>query len=489
MPLRKSADPRPQISQVTPPAAIAGGELQIRGKGFAKAERPRVTIGEVGAPVIIGSDSFVIARVPEGATAGELVIENGQQASDSWACDIGVLIAESLHPVANPAVDSFGNIYTTFSGSRGQKVPVAVYKIDLNFNMKPFINELMNATALAFDAQGMLYISSRYDGIVYQVTPNGNMSVYVEGMGVATGLAFDQRTQSVRRRPQRHHFQDQPQPPDLRLRHAGALHRRLPPGLRPGRLPLRHRPHHLQLRCGLPHLARTAKWRSSIADWAARRAWRSTKKAASTWPPPSPAARAWCASIPTGAPICSSPARHRGPGLHAFARPGGRHHQRALPRGCRHQGPAAALMNAEIIAVGSEMLTPERVDTNSLYLTGELNNLGVEVVTKCVIGDDRERLADAVRRALSRSEIVILSGGLGPTEDDLTREAVAQALDRKLESSSRDRRGAGAALRPHEAQDGGGQQAPGLRHRRRRRFCPTIAAPRPASGWRNPAAW
>jgi nicotinamide-nucleotide amidase len=89
-------------------------------------------------------------------------------------------------------------------------------------------------------------------------------------------------------------------------------------------------------------------------------------------------------------------------------------------------------MDAEIIAVGSEMLTPQRVDTNSLYLTGELNRLGVEVVTKSVIGDDRDRLADAVRRALSRTGIVILSGGLGPTEDDLTREAVAQALDRKL---------------------------------------------------------
>ncbi len=192
MPLRKSADSRPQISQVTPPAAIAGGELQIRGKGFAKADRPRVTIGEVGAPVIIGSDSLVIARVPEGATAGELVIASGDQSSESWACDIGVLVAESLHPVANPGVDRFGNIYTTFSGSRGQKVPVAVYRIDLNFNMKPFINELMNATALAFDRDGMLYISSRFDGIVYQVTPNGSMSVFVEGMGVATGLAFDE---------------------------------------------------------------------------------------------------------------------------------------------------------------------------------------------------------------------------------------------------------------------------------------------------------
>jgi sugar lactone lactonase YvrE len=191
MALRKPSDSRPHIAQVTPPAAIAGGELQIRGKGLARADRPRVTIGEVGAPVVIGSDTFVIARVPEGATAGELVIESGGQSSESWACDIGVLVADNLHPVANPAVDSFGNVFTTFSGSRGQKVPVAVYRIDLNFNLKPFINELMNATGLAFDAQGLLYISSRYDGFVYQVTPNGNMSVFTEGMGVATGIAFD----------------------------------------------------------------------------------------------------------------------------------------------------------------------------------------------------------------------------------------------------------------------------------------------------------
>jgi len=89
-------------------------------------------------------------------------------------------------------------------------------------------------------------------------------------------------------------------------------------------------------------------------------------------------------------------------------------------------------MNAEIIAAGSELLTAERVDTNSLYLTAELNNLGVEVTAKAVIGDDRDRLAEAVRAALSRSPIVIISGGLGPTEDDVTREAVALALDRKL---------------------------------------------------------
>jgi nicotinamide-nucleotide amidase len=89
-------------------------------------------------------------------------------------------------------------------------------------------------------------------------------------------------------------------------------------------------------------------------------------------------------------------------------------------------------MNAEIIAVGSELLTPQRVDTNSLFLTDQLNGLGVEVITKSVIGDDLNRLADAVRLAISRSQIVILSGGLGPTEDDLTRDSVAAALDRRL---------------------------------------------------------
>lgn len=89
-------------------------------------------------------------------------------------------------------------------------------------------------------------------------------------------------------------------------------------------------------------------------------------------------------------------------------------------------------MNAEIIAVGSELLTPQRIDTNSLYLTDQLNRLGIEVVTKSVIGDDRERLAAAVRLAVSRSQVVVLTGGLGPTEDDVTREAVAAALGRPL---------------------------------------------------------
>ena len=189
---KKESNGRPQISNVSPEAAIPGGEFQIRGAGLARADRPRVTIGDVAAPIVIGSDSYVIVRVPEGAAAGELVVEAGNQSSRAWTCDIGIQIADNLYPVGNPVVDNFGNIFVTFSGSRGQKTPVSVYKIDLNYNPKPFVSDLMNATGLAFDKDGMLYVSSRYDGIIYQVSASGSMSVYVEGMGVATGIAFDE---------------------------------------------------------------------------------------------------------------------------------------------------------------------------------------------------------------------------------------------------------------------------------------------------------
>ncbi len=88
--------------------------------------------------------------------------------------------------------------------------------------------------------------------------------------------------------------------------------------------------------------------------------------------------------------------------------------------------------DAEIIAIGSELLTPQKVDTNSLYLTDQLNALGVEVVRKTVVGDERERLMDTILGAVARSQIIVLTGGLGPTEDDLTRDAVASALGRAM---------------------------------------------------------
>ena len=179
----------PRIDQVTPTAAIPGGEFQIRGKDLkGSAVSPDIRFGEVVAPIIVGSDSMVIARVPEGACIGELSV-----GGSPWTCEIGIQIADSLHPVSSPAIDALGNIYATFSGARGHKTPVAVYKIDLNYSVRPFVTDLMNATGLAFGADGALYISSRYEGVIYQTSGSGDLSVYCEGMGTATGLAFDRR--------------------------------------------------------------------------------------------------------------------------------------------------------------------------------------------------------------------------------------------------------------------------------------------------------
>jgi len=195
MPLiRKDSSQKPQVSSIQPAAAIAGGEFVVHGTRFRGngEQRTRVKLGEMDAPLVIGGNDFMIVRVPEGATVGEMVVDNGLASSSSFICNVGVPVAENLHPVANPVADTHGNIYTTFSGSRGQKVPVAVYKIDLNYEVRPFIKDLMNATGLAIDREGTLFVSSRFDGTIYQVSPSGKMSVFAEGMGVATGLAFDE---------------------------------------------------------------------------------------------------------------------------------------------------------------------------------------------------------------------------------------------------------------------------------------------------------
>lgn len=90
------------------------------------------------------------------------------------------------------------------------------------------------------------------------------------------------------------------------------------------------------------------------------------------------------------------------------------------------------MLTAEIIAIGSELLTPTKTDTNSLWLTARLNEIGIEVKLKTIVGDDKPRLEETIRDALKRSDIVITTGGLGPTEDDITRSVAAQALDCEL---------------------------------------------------------
>ncbi|HXZ32975.1 MAG TPA: IPT/TIG domain-containing protein [Terriglobales bacterium] len=190
---RKNVNGKPHILGVQPGAALPGGEVRITGTDLRPTDLrpPRVRFGEVEGSVIISSDQFLVARVPQGASSGPVVVSTNGHASNPHQLKVAVPIAENLHPVTNPALDSEGNIYVTFSGSRGQKAPVSIFKIDTNYNVKPFLSELMNATSIAFDREGQLYVSSRMDGTVYRVAPNGTMSSYAEGMGIATGIAFD----------------------------------------------------------------------------------------------------------------------------------------------------------------------------------------------------------------------------------------------------------------------------------------------------------
>ncbi len=189
----KNVNGKPHIDSIDPVCALPGGEIRIIGSSLRPTElrRPQVRFGDVDGAVVISAEQFIVARVPEGAASGEVVVATNGYVSNAREVRVAAPIAENLHPVANPAVDLQGNIYVTFSGSRGQKVPIAIYRIDGNHNVKPFVHEMMNATGLAFDRAGSLYVSSRYDGTVYRVAQNGTMASYAEGMGVATGIAFD----------------------------------------------------------------------------------------------------------------------------------------------------------------------------------------------------------------------------------------------------------------------------------------------------------
>ena len=190
---RKSVDGNPYIEAIDPSASLPGGEVRVIGRSLKPPQlaRPEVSFSGMLGSLVVSSEDFLIARVPYGAHSGQVTVQTNGNVSNGRELSIAHQIAESLHPVANPAIDRDGNIYVTYSGGRGQKVPVAIYKIDTNDNPKPFLSELMNATGLAFDPQGQLYVSSRYDGTVYSVTPNGTLSTYAEGLGVATGIAFD----------------------------------------------------------------------------------------------------------------------------------------------------------------------------------------------------------------------------------------------------------------------------------------------------------
>ena len=132
-----------------------------------------------------------MVRVPENASGGALQVVRSDHESQPFPVSVAFQIADNLHPVSNPAVDPSGNIYVTFSGPRGQRVPVSLYKISSNYTVKPFVTSLINPTGLALDRNGNLFVSCRHDGTIYRVPPDGRAEQWMEGMGTATGIAFD----------------------------------------------------------------------------------------------------------------------------------------------------------------------------------------------------------------------------------------------------------------------------------------------------------
>jgi sugar lactone lactonase YvrE len=183
----------PHIESVDPDAALPGGEVEVHGAnlGAISFRRPVAMLGELAASVVMSRNRRMLLHVPEEAESGSLrILQNGAQ-SNAVSVEVATLLATGVHAVANPAIDADGNVYVTLSGGRGQETPVSVFRIERNGEMRPFLSGIMNATGLAVDEAGNLYVSSRQEGTVYQVTPAGAAKVYAEGMGVATGMAFD----------------------------------------------------------------------------------------------------------------------------------------------------------------------------------------------------------------------------------------------------------------------------------------------------------
>ena len=192
--MAESRDQWMQIDGVTPSAAIPGGYLEIQGTGLAGSgwEQPAVSFGESRGRLIYSSPRRLVVGVPEEATGSALTIRVAGTDSPPIPFALGRLLGKDLHPVANPAVDSHGNVMTTQSGPRGKKTPVSIYRIASDGgSVSAFITGIVNPTGLAYRANGMLLVSSRYDGTIYEIAPTGEMEVFAEGMGIATGIALD----------------------------------------------------------------------------------------------------------------------------------------------------------------------------------------------------------------------------------------------------------------------------------------------------------
>ena len=184
----------PKLIELRPAAALPGGDVELIGTNLG----PELTadVAGVTALVMLARPTRATIRIPDGVLPGEVTVTLGGVISNPLRLRVGVAMAENLHPVANPAVDHAGNVYATLSGSRGQSMPVSIFRIapapeGVVHEMRPFVREILNPTGLAFGPDQQLYVSSRAEGTIYRVDAAGDAHTYAEGLGVATGIAFD----------------------------------------------------------------------------------------------------------------------------------------------------------------------------------------------------------------------------------------------------------------------------------------------------------
>lgn len=177
---------------VAPRVATDGGAVAIEGQGlpFHADRAPAIFVGGLPARVLSSSRRRIRIAIPAGLEAGRAAITCPEADEPLGEIEVGGTLATGFHVVDNPAVDARGRVYATFSGSRGQRVPVSVFRVDPDGSREPIVTGIVNATSLAFDPDGELCVSSRFDGAVYRVKPDGRLDKIASDLGVACGLAF-----------------------------------------------------------------------------------------------------------------------------------------------------------------------------------------------------------------------------------------------------------------------------------------------------------
>jgi hypothetical protein len=171
--------------------AIEGGRVTLDGQDFPlDGGVPHVRVGAQPARLSAAAPSSLTVLVPSGLEGGPTAIRVDEMPGETAFVEIGAPLVSGVHHVDSPAYDRHGNLYVTFSGSRGQQAPVAIFVVRPDGTREPFVTGLPNPTSLAFDRAGTLYVSSRFDGSVYRVEPDGKAALYATDLGVACGLAF-----------------------------------------------------------------------------------------------------------------------------------------------------------------------------------------------------------------------------------------------------------------------------------------------------------